>query len=243
VTRAYLEGFLKPSERQLICYGRSKGPFPRSPEDLASQRNYYAVRSSDGSWDDSIEKMIGSAVEDPGLPVIQKLASGRTALTRRERNRLSLLIAFQEMRTPAMRERARALSKALNARVFEEVRASDPQQTSVELVGKSGPKVVTFNEMNASHDDLCGDHSMQIHRSLMGTGLKLAEYYNKMKFTVYYARENEEFVTTDTPVIRVFHDSAPLGTGINRLDVEIRFPLSRKAFLTLTHDLGLIRTL
>ena len=44
-------------------------------------------------------------------------------------------------------------------------------------------------------------------------------------------------------VIRVFHDAAPLGAGLNRRDVEVRFPLARKAFLTLTHDAALIEKL
>jgi hypothetical protein len=81
-----------------------------SPEDLACQRNYYALKKEDGTWDDSIEELIGSTVEAPGLPVIQKLASGKTRLTWQERDRVSLLIAFQEMRTPSARERAREFS-------------------------------------------------------------------------------------------------------------------------------------
>ena len=92
-------------------------------------------------------------------------------------------------------------------------------------------------------DEICDDHSMEIHRMLMGTALKLSDLLRYMKFTVHYPTGNEEFVTTDTPVIRVFHNPAPLGTGVNRSDVEIRFPLSRKAFLTLTHDARLMELL
>jgi Protein of unknown function (DUF4238) len=87
VTRAYLEGFLGNSEQHLVCYGRGKGPFRKSPGDLACQRNYYAIRKTDGTWDDSLEELIGKTVEDPGVPVIQKLASGRTRLSWTERDR------------------------------------------------------------------------------------------------------------------------------------------------------------
>ncbi len=228
-----------PSERHLVCYGRGRGPFRKSPEDLACQRNYYALKKEDGTWDDSIETLIASTVEDPGLPVIQMLTSGKTRLTWQDRDRVSLFIAFQEMRTPSARERARTFSRILKDRVSHDIRAADPHQNSVEIVGKSGTGTVTLDEMIKVHEEICDDHSMEIHRSLWGVATKLSECYRYMKFTVYYPTGNEEFITTDTPVIRVFRGTEQLGTGINRSDVEIRFPLSRKAFLTLTHDLKL----
>jgi hypothetical protein len=67
VTRAYLEGFLRPSEMHLQCYGRKRGPFARLPENLASQRNYYAVKKDDGSWDDSLERLLGETVRVAGV--------------------------------------------------------------------------------------------------------------------------------------------------------------------------------
>ncbi len=212
-----------------MCYGRGRGPFRRSPEDLACQRNYYALKKDDGTWDDSIETLIGSTVEGPGLPIIQKLSSGNTRLTWQDRNRISLLIAFQEMRTPSARERTRAFSRALHERVSHDIKAADPHQNSVQIVGASGASTVTLDEMLKVHDEICDDHSMEIHRSLMGAALKLSELLRYMKFTVHYPTGDEEFITTDTPVIRVFRGTAPLGTGINRSDVEIRFPLSRNS--------------
>ena len=243
VTKAYLEGFLMPSKHHLVCYGRGGRLFKRSTEDLACQRNYYAVKKDDGNWDDTVEKLIDSSVESPGLPVIQKISSGDTKLSWQDRERLSLLIAFQEMRTPSARERVRTLSKLLNERVFHEIRSGDPNQTSVKIVGESGTSVVTLDEMADAHEVICDDHSMEIHRPLLGSALELSKQYRHMKFMVYYATGNDEFITTDTPVIRVFTSGAPLGSGINRPDIEIRFPLSRQAFLTLTHDAALVEKL
>jgi len=210
---------------------------------LACQRNYYALKKEDGTWDDSVEKLIGSEVEAPGLPVIQKLASGKTRLTWQERNRVALLIAFQEMRTPTARERARAFSRILNERVLREIKAADPDQNSFEIGGKHGTSTVTLGDMIKAHETICDDHSMEIHRSLMGSAIKLSDHYRYMRFTVHYPSGKAEFITTDSPVIRVFSGTESLGTGINRSDVEIRFPLSRKAFLTLTHDLRLVENL
>jgi hypothetical protein len=243
VTRAYLEGFLSPSEQHLVCYGRGKGPFRKSPLDAASRRNYYAVRKQDGSWDDSLETLIGKTVEDPGLPVLQKLASGRTRLNWDERDRITLLLALQEMRTPAARERARTSSIMLNDRVIQEIKAADPDQDSVAIMLGSERKTVSLDEMVKAHDSLCDDHAKEIHRILVGAAFRLRDVYRQMKFTVYYATGQQDFITTDVPVVRVFHSSAPLGTGIDRRDIEIRFPLSRTALLTLTHDLHLVEAL
>ncbi len=238
VTRAYLEGFLRPSSRQLHCYGRSRGPFARSPEDLASQRNYYALRRDDGSWDDSLEMLLGEAVESPGLPVLQKLASGKTRLTWLERERLALLMAFQETRTPAAREKARELSKLLNDRIISEVRSGNPEQKSIKLWGESGVLDVTLEQMIKDQEVLCDDHVMEIHRMMAGAALKLAKVYKHMKFTVLFPIGEEEFITSDTPVIRVFPGGPSVGAGLDRPNVEVRFPLSRRAFLILTHDVA-----
>jgi hypothetical protein len=50
----------------------------------------------------------------------------------------------------------------------------------------------------------------------------------------------EEKRTSVPAFSRVFTGGVPLGYGVQRRDIEVRFPLSRKAFLTLTHDLKLI---
>jgi len=93
--------------------------------------------------------------------------------------------------------------------------------------------------MNASHTKLVtDDHCFEIHRLMMAHSFRLAGIFERMKFTVYFAADTD-FVTTDTPVIRVFTSELPLGYGMQRPDIEVRFPLSRRAFLTLTHDMKL----
>jgi hypothetical protein len=243
VTKAYLDGFLADGEAQLAVYGRGGRQFRRTPTDLACQRNYYALRRSDGTWDDSLEGLIGDTIESPGLPVLQKLASGKTRLSWQERDRLALLIAFQEMRTPATRERVRAFSRMLNERVLGDVRAANPDQTSIKITSEAGSSTVTLDEIVKSHENYCDDHSMEIHRSLVSASVKLSDYYKHMKFTVYYAETGFEFITTDAPVVRTFRESQQFGAGINRPDVEIRFPLTRGAFLVITHDLKFVDAL
>jgi hypothetical protein len=53
----------------------------------------------------------------------------------------------------------------------------------------------------------------------------------------------EEKRTSVPAFPRVFTGGVPLGYGVQRRDIEVQFPLSRRAFLTLTHDLKPIEIL
>lgn len=237
VAKAYLDGFLPPNATQLVCYGRRGISFRKSPDELGKRRKYYSIRNDDGSWDDTQEELIERTIEKPGLPVIKKLSSGNTRLTWEERRALSLYIAFQEYRTPAAREHSRAMSRLLNDRILHDVLTADPSQTSVGLVGRDGQSTqVSLEEIVQAHNVLCDDHARQIHTSQVESAFLVQPMYEQMKWTVFYATGEAQFITTDTPVIRVFYGTKSGGTGLNRTDVEVRFPVSASAFMTITHD-------
>jgi hypothetical protein len=240
VTRAYLDGFLAPDANQLVCYARNGKTFPRGTRDIAKERNFYAFKNEDGEWDDSLEETIERTIETPGLPILKKLAKGDTRLNWGERTTLALLVAMQEMRTPASRQKALDASRAMSEKILREVRAANPTQKTIDLIGKDGKShTVTLEEIEESQADLERETSFARLKLTMGPAMELYLYYKQMKFTVYYPLGTERFITTDTPVIRVFPHNRTHGTGINRNDVEIRFPISSNAFLTITHDLKL----
>jgi len=239
-----LDGFLAPGADQLICYARNGKTFPRGTHDIATERNFYAFRKKDGEWDDSLEEMIGQAVESPGLPVLKKLAKESTRLNWDERTALAMFVAFQEVRTPASRQRAIDASKAMTEKILREVRKANPEQETIELIGKDGKShTVDLDEITASQADIEKETSFERLKLTMGPAMELYQYYRLMKFTMYYPLGAERFITTDTPVIRVFSRNRTHGTGINRNDVEIRFPVSSNALLTITHDLVLAEQL
>lgn len=193
MTRAYLEGFLARGERFLVCYGRGRGSFRKQPEELACQRNYYATKNLDETWDDGLEHVIEQSVESPGLPVVKKLASGQTRLNWEERSKVAMLIAFQEARTPATRARVRENLAAIQERMLGEIRAADPDQESIDLVGETGKRItVTLEEMIASHNRVAtNDHCLEIHRLTMGHALRLAGVFERMQFTVHYSKDSD----------------------------------------------------
>jgi len=237
VTKAYLDGFLAPGANQLVCYARNGKMFPRRTQDIAKERNFYAFENEKGEWDDSLEKIIERTVESPGLPVLHKLAKGNTRLNWDERTALALLVAFQEVRTPASLQRTIDYTKAMTERLLRDVRAANPTQETIDLVGKDGKKnSVTLAEIEESQADLEKKNSFEKLRLAMGPAMELYQYYRQMKFTVHYPLGAQRFITSDTPVIRVYSHTG-YGTGLNRNDVELRFPVSNSAFLTITHDL------
>ena len=237
VTKAYLDGFLAPGASQLFCYARNGKMFSRRTQDIATGRNFYAFKNEKGEWDDSLEEIIGRTVEAPGLPVLQKLAKGNTRLNWGERTALALLVALQEVRTPASLQRTIDYTKAMTERLLREIRDADPTQKTIDLVGEDGKKsTVTLAEIEESQADLEKKNSLEKLRLAMGPAMELHQYYRQMKFTMHYPLGGQRFITTDTPVIRVYSHTG-YGTGLNRNDVEVRFPVSNSAFLTITHDL------
>jgi hypothetical protein len=237
VTKAYLDGFLAPGASQLFCYARNGKMFPRRTQDIATGRNFYAFKNEKGEWDDSLEEIIGRTVEAPGLPVLQKLAKGNTRLNWDERRALALLVALQEGRTPASLQRTIDYTKAMTERLLREIRDADPTQKTIDLVGEDGKKsTVTLAAIEESQADLEKKNSLEKLRLAMGPAMELHQYYRQMKFTMHYPLGGQRFITSDTPVIRVYSHTG-YGTGLNRNDVEVRFPVSNSAFLTITHDL------
>src|ERR1035437_5213101 len=60
-------------EKHLCCYGRKKSaPFLTASENLANRHDYYSLKAPDGMIDYSLETPIGTEIESPGNPVIQK---------------------------------------------------------------------------------------------------------------------------------------------------------------------------
>jgi hypothetical protein len=214
VTKAYLDGFLTPGANQLVCYARNGKMFPRRTQDIAKERNFYAFKNEKGEWDDSLEEIIGRAIETPGLPVLQKLAKGNTRLNWDERAALALLVAFQEVRTPSSFQRTIDYTKAMTERLLREVRAANSTQKTIDLVNKDGKKnTVTLAEIEESQADLEKENSFEKLKLAMGPAMDLYQYYRQMKFTMYYPLGAQRFITTDNPVIRVY-SYGRYGTGL-----------------------------
>jgi Protein of unknown function (DUF4238) len=247
VTRAYLDGFLESGQKQLYCWARNRAkPFRATPDGLAFERNYHSVKRPDGTWDDFPEQFIANHIEGPGLPVLRRLSEGSTDITWEERSAFALLLSLQQFRVPSFRRVIENLNHELLSRLVTlyEAEAEGRREVPVILQTRRGEARFTLDGLKAELEQSRNEPG----RQSLETFIKLAFgsvplIYDYMKWTVYHASGQTRFITSDCPVIWLFHGGPSGHASLSRCDVEVRFPLSRKAMLSLTHDAALMEKL
>jgi len=240
VTKAYLDGFLEKNEEQLFCLLRHRLTSFRSlPEKIAFERNYYAFKNKDGSWNDGAERFFAEKIEEPGLPILKKLAAGRTRINWSERNNLAMLLAVQEFRVPFYRREFSRLHQELTRNIVEAYEAiTDRRGLTGYVKMQAGPEPVrvSIDVLKAELKESADFSKKKELAVLFSTAMSLAEIYLHMKWTVHYATGEKSFVASDCPVFSIYSSNKGFA-ALMRTDVEVRFPLARNALLTLTHDM------
>ncbi|MGC2108608.1 MAG: DUF4238 domain-containing protein, partial [Candidatus Korobacteraceae bacterium] len=249
VTKAYLDGFLETGEACLYCYGRKRAqPFLAAPVNLANIRDYHSFKRADGSLDSSLETVIEREFESPGIPILRRLATGKTSLRFSQRFALASLIALQNVRVPYEREfMDRHYKEELLGYLREmdeaSLRLGGPVNAVHVAVNSSGeePKAdawrtfkrkdieALLREREHDTDNFSREAFLQIAREMAVT-------YSRMKWTVYLTSGKGRFITTDCPVVTSFRNGPKLGAGIKDPDCEISFPLSSRTLLRMKHD-------
>jgi len=241
VTRAYLEGFTATGETQLYVYSRDKAlPFRALPRNVAKIHNYYSSKRPDGTYDDRVEHLLQTNVEDPGLAVIRRLLSGHYDISRDARGRLSFLMAIQEYRVPWMREQMEAFMTGMVERFTQNMLdAPGFAEEKLEELGMSEqiPMLTGMREAFRSGDiHVVSTPTASLHA--MGYVMEmLLEIYFKMGWEVLES-DSIPFVTSDCPVHRYYLPIRPDIPASGLLDkrVQVRFPLSSRKMLVLRHD-------
>jgi len=244
VTKAYLDGFLEPGEEQLYCWMRHKiAGFRAIPAEIAFHKNYYSFKRRDGTWNDSAETFFANKIETPGLAILKKLVAGDTRLNWEERNSLAMLLSIQEQRIPFSRSEFNRIHKELTAKLisdYDELTAREglTGYATMQATGgmtRSEPAKVSVEVLRRELQEPTDEGEKKSLALLVKTALELAGLYRHMKWTIYKATGACSFVTSDCPVIKVFKNVSGFA-ALLREDVEVRFPLGRKAMLVLTHD-------
>jgi hypothetical protein len=249
VTRAYLEGFLPTGEKHLYVYSRGKlAPFRALPQNVAKIHNYYSQKQPDGTFDDRVEHMLQTNVEDPGLAVIRLLLSGHYALSPDDRGRLAVLLAIQEYRVPWMRQQMEEFTAGMLER-FTRSMLDAPgvvEESLVKLALSDAAEADTMAEtMRAAfrNGDVKVVASPAASLNAMGYALAaLFDFYFAMDWEILET-DSVPFVTSDCPVHRYYvpvHTEIPY-SGLLDWRVQVRFPLSSRKVLVLRHDRNRIK--
>jgi len=255
VTKAYLDGFLEPDSTQLYCYGRGRpAAFFRATQDLALQRNYYSSKRRDGSWDDSLEQRIQKDIEDPGIAVLRLLAAGNRRLNWLQRDRLCLFVAVQRFRVPHMRQLIDSENESLINfwrsefdRIEKEI-GKEPEEIIAGVAsglrpGKRHETTITKTDVERLAKEHESDPAMFSREYFMKIAAKFAQIFRYMKWTVYYAKAPNSFITSDCPAAMAFGRNDLDVVAIVRADCRIIFPLSRTSVLVMEHDNALMAKL
>jgi hypothetical protein len=248
VTKAYLDGFLMPGEKHLFCYGRKKPePFPAATEKLANRHDYYSFKRPDGTLDYSLETQIGSEIESPGMPVIQKLAGGKVNISHAERTALARLIALQNVRVPFERDfldsNARDNLLGYLAEMDEEsIRLGGPvNELKLGVAPRADPRLIK-EWVSVQRDvvehmlrELDADPGQTSRETIFGLSYDLAKIMVGMEWSVYRASGSARFITSDRPVIVDSDGEDGFGRGLKDMRTTVTFPLSGVALLQLKH--------
>ena len=241
VTRAYLEGFLEANEKCLWVYGRHRrNQYTAKPESTAFQKNYYSFKKLDGTWDDTLEEFLANEIEGPGIELIRRLATRNLTLTWKERERLALLLAFQEFRVPFMRhfhdEMFRRILDSLQEDLGTKVESNLRLRAFLQFSQSISEITVTPDSIQSELQKIAEEPARFSRESMTHQAMDFMRIYRYMRWEIRYAIGGERFVTSDCPVMRVFANKGEKSISLLRTDVEIRFPLSGTTMLVLTHD-------
>jgi hypothetical protein len=186
--------------------------------------------------------------------VLRLLAEGKTRLSWRQRDQMSLLVATQRFRVPHIRQ-------VIDSQNLEAVRAwlSEYELREQETGGKPGRMIIGVSgslrpdrkrEIEVTKADLremletCENDPEGFSREeFMNLAARFSRIFRTMKWTMYYAPGPRRFITSDCPAAMHFARKDIDTISIARPDCRILFPLSKSSLLSMEHDMALVAKL
>ncbi len=246
VTQSYLRGFSTGSGRKAMLYVYERNrpePFRQKPQQAARQTDYYSFQKQDGTRDNSVEALLG-LVEGEAVPILRDLASKEFQPNWDQRARVALLIAFQELRVPWLRENIQDVQGEI-VKWMAKSQASAPGLLESDLreLEERGRPITGVTADSLREFITRGEYDIQVNPAVsLLNMLQLAPllhgFYIEMKWTVIRSSGRTQFVTSDNPVVKTdpCYRGGFYGVGLYSRTIEIRFPISKTACLLITKD-------
>jgi len=217
----YLKGFtIELSPEYIWRYERHNNtPIELNIKNAAVEKYYYSYQNVDGIIDyDSIENYLAEDIENPAVPVINKLRN-KQSIDDIEKYRLSKYMAVMIKRVPKHREKI----KRMSPKIFEEERkyllkivenALDDYPEKKSLLEE---RRIQINDIIDKYKDNLPD---EFHVKLINE--TFTDIIYTMNWRVIYYEGNNPFITSDSPCF--FFDAL----GLARENSEVTFPIDRK---------------
>jgi hypothetical protein len=207
VPRFHLRRFVDPAQKRELIWVYERGqekPDLRPLDRVAAQKDYYAVEGEDGTKIQDAEAIL-SRIEGLAAPILQRFEESRS-LSKMDRSKLSLFLAFASLRTPKFRDAAEDLLGE-SLMTFSRKLASDPSKFAESV--KSAESAL--GESLGDPEELrlaITEQRIQIKarpeyslKVMFEDAFQHATMIENMIWSVREAHDDDLLVTSDTPVV------------------------------------------
>lgn len=240
VPRFYLTRFAAEDGRVWLHDIKTQTATRVTPEKAIVEKYLYSPEVGENPKDDTFERFLAERIEGPAAPALERLASGEE-FSSEDRERIALFIAYQEFRVTRMRD---AITKMVTevGRGIMDLAIQHPESMKR-----------TFEEMGKpiSDEDLAkmiegyktGGIVLEATKTpwlaSAGVPTQIAEMLYRMPWTVLEAPAGIEFITSDTPIVKVVTGpNVPQWQGVGWLSpsAESTFALDPTHILAIKPD-------
>jgi hypothetical protein len=207
VPRFYLERFAKDDGLVWLHNVENVTAVRVNPKDAIVEKYLYSPEVGQNPKDDSFEKFLAERIEGPAAPCLERLANGEE-ISSEDRQRIALFIAYQEYRSQYMRDMVTGFVTEI-ARDFVDVSLQnrDYMKSAFEKMGRpiTDEKLAEMTEAwNRGGVAVEATKIAWLHASRNCIEIGLMLY--KMPWLVVEAPDGVEFLTSDTPIVKVLTD-------------------------------------
>jgi hypothetical protein len=253
IAESYFAPFTDGGQRDglLHVYSRDDPQHPRrlAPEVVAKEKYLYVIRVPGQPPDDGLERMLGDHVEGPFMLMRNKLVYGPEVgiypvLDGKERAQLAMYLAFQQMRTPYMRDVITWFSSFART-AWTGAQLSDPRRAQREIEEESG-RAISLEEIERMRDGFQSGGLVMVppENYWLSHAMELAQPISceiaQLPLRVVRMHAGVRLPTCDTPLVLAAMGDAPdqyvLGGGWAGERTEALFPLSPTLALVLTRN-------
>jgi hypothetical protein len=241
VSRFYLERFARDGVVEVVDRNDFSKAFSSRVENALVGKHFYSFDTDQGR-DTSVEKTLATHVEGPAALAIRRLVEGGRPLAAPGiREPLSMFMAMQRVRGPAVREMLVEQFKATTRKLVSIARPSEYQR----MARPRGEEMTDEEAADASDFARNGDYTIEVEREAnlhLGTVLKaaveMAPMFESRIWSMFEFRD-PVLVTCDEPIALVGRDQNVPGDAGGMMGAHaIVFTLDpRHALLMIRPDL------
>ena len=241
----YLKGFTD-SNGDLWVYEKFKPPRASKAKNEGHKPDYY-THAEHGQRDETAEDTLAE-IESRAAPVLRKFTSPQFNPSGEQMGHVYLFVAFMFARVPSWREYLnKLLGKIAKKEHLKYARDKARFYRRCEEIER-----VTGKPLNIGHEQLRQfilQGNFEIEQastafnlaSMIKSALNVVEELQNYSYEVLYAPETMFFFTSDSPVVTLRPEKgkqASIGMGFAWPDLEVYFPLNKRACLRLKRQIA-----